>query len=373
MNPDIPAVAFDHSAGRFNRGGSGSYARWLALGLVSIMGDQLRCIELPQAARQPGATVWRRGVECLRHDVWWTQAGVIRAARRVGAELLHVPTVLAPVRSAIPLVVTIHDLSVLRFPTQFPHWFRNWVALTLPRVARQAAVVITDSCASRDDLLEWWPGLEDRIAVVPLGVPPRDESWRDPERVGRIRRQYDLDRPFVLSVGSLEPRKNLPRLLRAIHRLRGEADTSDVILVHAGPPGRFETETHRAVRDLGLADAVKFVGFVPDSDLPALYGLARVTAYPSLFEGFGLPILEAMASGCPVVTSAASSMPEVAGDAAILVDPTNMEEIADAIRRLWLDAGLRRQCQHRGLARSAQFGVDRMARDTLAAYRRVRA
>jgi glycosyltransferase involved in cell wall biosynthesis len=371
MTGDLPAVALDVSVARFNRAGSGSYARWLAAGLRPLLGERLRCIELAGSDRRTAMTGWRRRAHALRHDLWWTQHGVTRAARRVGADLLHVPTILAPISSPVPLVVTIHDLSVLNFPERFPWWFRTWTAFTLPRVAVNAAVVITDSQASRDDVLRRWPGLESRIAVVRLGIPAREPSWNDPARLERLRREYRLDRPFALTVGTPEPRKNLPRLLRALRRLRAEPATRDIILVHAGPPGWLGDAVHVAVRDLGLADAVRFAGFVPDADLPALYAMARVTVYPSLFEGFGLPILEAMASGCPVVTSNVSSMPEVAGEAAILVDPANVDEIADAIRRLWLDDELRGRYRRAGLERSARFTIERMARETIAAYQRV--
>jgi glycosyltransferase involved in cell wall biosynthesis len=373
MTADMPAVALDVSVARFNRAGSGSYARWLALGLAPVMGRQFRTVEIPGAIDRSSLSGWRRRLETLRHDLWWTQRGVIRAARRARADLLHVPTVLAPATSPLPLVVTIHDVSVLNFPDRFPRWFRTWAALTLPRIAAGAALIVTDSSASRDDLLQRWPSLEGRVAVVPLGIPPRDASWRDPERIARVRREYDLDRPFVLTVGSIEPRKNLPRLLTAIHQLRQVPATREIRLVHVGPSGWLADDVHRLVRDLGLESAVTFVGYVPEHALPLVYGLARVMAYPSLFEGFGLPIVEAMASGCPVVTSSVSSMPEVAGNAALLVDPMDVDGIAEAVGRLWVDEARRRECQSAGHARAAQFTLDRMARDTLDAYHRVAA
>lgn len=361
-------MAFDTTVGRLNLAGSGSYARWLASGLATLMGDRLRLVEMPGAEPRRSQKTWHSRLETLRHDIWWTQTAVVRAARRTGAELLHVPSLGAPVRSAIPLVVTIHDLSVLRFPDKFSRWFRTWTALTLPRIVARAALVITDSQASRDDLLERWHSLEARVAVVPLGIPPRDASWLTAERVERLRRTYGLDAPFVLTVGSLEPRKNVPRLLRAIHQLRSVHDTRDVQLVHAGPRGWLDDEVHATVASLGLATAVRFIGYVQESDLPALYQMARVTAYPSTFEGFGLPIVEAMASGCPVVTSRVSSMPEVAGGAAILVDPMDVDDIANAIRSLWLDKSLRLHQRKLGITRAADLSVEKMAAGTLAAY-----
>jgi glycosyltransferase involved in cell wall biosynthesis len=337
------------------------------------MGDRLRPVEMPGGEPRRGRKTWRTRLETLRHDIWWTQWALLRAAKRTGADLLHVPSLLAPTRSTMPLIVTIHDLSVLRFPDKFPRWFRTWVGLTLPRVVSYATLVITDSEASRLDLLNAWSHLEGRIAVVPLGIPSRPPPDLNSQHLARTQRAYGLDAPFVLTVGSLEPRKNIPRLLQAIHRLRNDPATREIRLVHVGPPGWLDQETHATISALGLAGAVRFIGYVPDADLPVLYQMARVTAYPSLFEGFGLPIVEAMASGCPVVTSGVSSMPEVAGGAALLVDPTDVDDIVNAISRLWLDEELRQRQRALGLARAAQLSVENMARATLEVYCRVSA
>jgi glycosyltransferase involved in cell wall biosynthesis len=169
-------------------------------------------------------------------------------------------------------------------------------------------------------------------------------------------------------VGTIEPRKNLRRVLAAIHLLRSRRATADIRLVHAGPEGWLADDVPRAVRELGLSAVVRFLGFVPQSDLVALYRLARVCVYPSLYEGFGLPVAEAMACGCPVVTSDVSSLPEVAGDAAVLVDPTSVEAIADGIASLWTDEARRRSLTTHGLQRAGTFTWERAARETSAVY-----
>src|SRR5207245_2603641 len=188
-----------------------------------------------------------------------------------------------------------------------------------------------------------------------------------PSRPAReVRRRHGLPPAFVLTVGSVEPRKNLPRLLEAIHRLRARAETADVVLVHAGPEGWLADGVQPVIRALGLSDVVRFLGHVPRHDLVALYGVARLCAYPSLYEGFGLPVAEAMACGCPVVTSNVSALPEVAGGAAVLVDPGSVEEIAAGIAALWTDENRRRTLAARGLARARSFTWERTARATAA-------
>ena len=367
----LPVVALDVTVAATNAAGSGRYTQWLAADLAALMGDRLRPIALPGAGQRTGAKTLRSRLDTLRHDVWWTQSGVRAAARRERADVLHAPTALAPMAGREPLVVTIHDVSVLRFPERFPRWFRTWARFTLPKVARHATAIITDSAASRDEILHFCGVGADRITVVPLGIPPRAADATSARTLQRVKQAYGLDAPFVLTVGSLEPRKNIPRLLRAVRQLRGEPRTRDLRLVHAGPRGWLGADIEDTLRELQLADAVRFLGYVPDDDLPALYALARITAYPSLYEGFGLPIVEAMASGSPVLTSSVSSMPEVAGKAAVLVDPESTDAIAEGLRRLWTDEALRSRLIVDGRTRAARFTSANTARLTLDVYRSV--
>src|SRR5439155_1308994 len=174
----------------------------------------------------------------------------------------------------------------------------------------------------------------------------------------------------VRAVGEIGPRKNLPRLVEALRALRSRPRLGEIALVHTGPDGWRPEEVTRAVRDLDLGDVVRFLGYVPLEELRVLYGLARVFVYPSLWEGFGLPVLEAMACGCPVVTAGVSSLPEVAGDAAVLVDPTSVDDIARGIAAVWGDDGMRACLVERGRARARQYSWERAAhRQHLPAHR----
>jgi glycosyltransferase involved in cell wall biosynthesis len=303
----------------------------------------------------------------LVRDLWWHQAGVERSARRVGADVLHVPAAVGPIRGDLATVVTIHDLRVLHAPQDFRPWFRTYARVVIPRLARRATRVITVSDMTRRDVMEHLGLPEERVVVVPNGVAispqPSAVSERQPATG-----PYDLPTRYILAVGTLEPRKNLLRLFEAVRLLAERPATKDVVLVHAGGYGWLADDILKAARSPALRDRVRLLGYVREEDMASLYGRARLLAYPSLFEGFGLPVLEAMASGCPVVTSDCSALPEVAGDAAVLVDPECVEAIAEGIGRVWEDGDLAQDLAARGLARARLFSWERTARLTAEVY-----
>ncbi len=332
-----------------------------------MLGERLVCVRSRFAVPPPTPRTIGAMARTLVRDLWWHQVGVKRAAGQVGANLLHLPATLGPVRGRLPTIVTIHDLSVLHAPDNFRPWFRNYARVVIPRVARRAARVITVSEMTRRDVMEHLGLTEERVVTVPNGVGPNLQpsaiTEAEPETT-----QNQLPARYVLSVGTLEPRKNLVRLFQAVRLLAERPATRDIVLLHAGGYGWLADDVVRAAQATGLRGRVRLLGYVPDEHLAQLYRRARLLAYPSLFEGFGLPVLEAMASGCPVVTSDRSSLPEVAGDAAVLVDPESTEAIAEAIGRVWEDDTLARDLAMRGLARARQFSWERTARLTADVY-----
>jgi glycosyltransferase involved in cell wall biosynthesis len=366
-------IAFDITAARTNRMGTGTYVRQLGNSLRPLLGDRLLPIEFGFARLQRHRKTPRDRLATLAHDTWWTQVGALRAARSRKASLLHMPTMLAPVRSALPVVVTIHDLAILRFPQNFRQWHRTYTTRLLPRLVRGVDAIITDSQATKNDLVELLGVAPERISVIPCGIGGSFVRRADDDsHLHDVRERYALPRRYAITVGAIEPRKNIPRLLRAIDVLaRRRPELRDVTLIHVGPAGWLTDEVSQTLATLRLRDRVRFLGFVPNDDLAALYQLARVSVYPSLFEGFGLPVLEAMASGCPVVTSNISSMPEVAGDAAVLIDPTDEESIAEGLARVWSDERLRDDLIARGLRRAASYTWESTARNTIRLYERV--
>lgn len=268
------------------------------------------------------------------------------------------------------LVVTIYDLSFITHPEL--HLAANVAhCLAGTRLALEHAdAIIAISEHTRRDLVERLGAPAERISVTPLAHDPELARVTDPRRLADVRQRYALPEHFVLFLGALEPRKNLPRLLEAYAALPG-ALRRDVHLVVAGMSGWLNDSLHARVAQLGLEGSVRFAGYIDGDDLAAVYSVAAVLAYPSLYEGFGLPVLEAMACGTPVLTSNVSSLPEVVGDAAVLVTPDDVGSIAAGLQRLLEDAALRAELSARGVARARSFSWDRCARQTLEVYRRV--
>jgi len=277
---------------------------------------------------------------------------VPRALRQAGAHVYHSPYYLMPYRPGLPTVLTCYDIIPLLFPAYFTAWQRLAFRLTLTLALRAATVVLAISYATRDDLVHHLGVALGRIVVTPLAA---QEHFRPQpsEEVERVRRIYKLPARYVLYVGSNKPHKNLVQLVQAwatvIPYYR------DVLLVIAGPWDARYPQAQWAVERLGIQEHVLFLGAVADEDLPGLYSGAYCFVFPSLYEGFGLPVLEAMACGTPVACSNVASLPEVAGDAALLFDPHDIESIADTLRLLLEDTVLSIELGERGKYRAEFF------------------
>lgn len=266
-------------------------------------------------------------------------------------------------------VITVHDVIPLLFPQLFTLKHRLVVRAGLSRVAKQADMVIVPSYAVQQDVQQYLRIPEDRVVVIPEGCEPRFRPLAHADHLHRVRRKYGLPARYILCLGTLEPRKNITTLLYAFaqlrHTLHGEPTPH---LVVAGARGWREQTIFQTVKSLNLEPVVCFPGFVDDEDLPALYGGALLFVFPSLHEGFGLPVLEAMSCGIPVVASNTSAIPEVAGDAALLVDPYDVEGIATAMATVVHNASLRDSLRQKGLAQAQRFSWETTARQTLALY-----
>jgi glycosyltransferase involved in cell wall biosynthesis len=287
--------------------------------------------------------------------------------RRHRADVLHVQFT-APPFAPCPVVATIHDLSFEHLPETFNR--RSWMQLrlTVRRTARTAAHIITPSEFSRRDLIETYNVAPARISVTRAAAAPHFRPATT-EAVAEVKRRYGIVGDYVLAVGSIQPRKNLVRLVRAysdLRRRRSHDKLPQLVLV--GKRAWLYGETLRAVEQSGVASNVIFTGYIPELDLPALYTGALCFVYPSYFEGFGLPPLEAMQCGAAVVAGDRTSLPEVVGDAGLLVNPFDEDAIGAAIASLIDDRELRAQLGARGLARAALFDWTETARQTLRVY-----
>ena len=264
-------------------------------------------------------------------------------------------------------VLTIHDMAHAYFPETIEENSLKYLTSELPEAAARARIIIAVSETTRQDIIKVLGIAPERVKVVYNGV---DEVFRplpDSDALATVRERYELPAKFILSVGTVQPRKNIEALISAFALLR--ADFPDHYLVLAGGTGWKSEGLKAFINGKGLEGKVHLTGYVDQDDLPALYNLAEVFAFPSLYEGFGLPVLEAMACGIPVVTSNTSCLPEIAGDAAILVDPGKVEEIAQGIGQLLSSAELRNQCREKGLERVKLFTWEQCARGTLAVLR----
>lgn len=282
-------------------------------------------------------------------------------------DVLHAPDfVLPPTRTTPHTILTVHDLTFLIHPECFEAALQRYLARTVPRSLRHASLVLADSHATRNDLNDLLHIPTERSAVVYPGVAPCFRPL-PPAHTDPVRTRLGLPPHFLLFVGTLEPRKNVVRLLEAFSLLvsRRQSGQPERHLVLAGRKGWLYQDIFTTVSRLNLNNRVHFLDFVSDNDLPSLYNLADTFVYPSLYEGFGLPVLEAMACGTPVVTGAVSSLPEVAGNAAVLVDPTSSTAIADGIAEALNNASDLRTA---GLAHSRRFPWEQSARALLACY-----
>lgn len=376
-------IYFDISAAVHRRAGLGRYAESLARALLSQSTDlpiyqstdlaffynrEAGVEPLAGLEHVPAATV-NLGYKPWRMLVWLGQLGRIGFDRLLpGATLFHATEHLLLPLQGVPTVLTVHDLIFRRYPAHHKRLNRWYLNATMPLFCRRADHIIAVSEQSKRDVIAAYGIPAGKITVIYEAADPRFGP-QPTGVVAAVRARYHLPDRYLLFVGTIEPRKNLGRLLAAFERLHAAGFTDALVIV--GKRGWLYDDFFARLEGSPARQAVLFPGFVPDPDLPAVYAGAQALAFPSEFEGFGLPVLEAMACGTPVVCSNTSSLPEVAGDAALLIDPLDVDALIDALRRVLTDADLAADLRARGRAQAARFSWDRAAAETLTVYRRV--
>jgi len=297
--------------------------------------------------------------------VAWEQAVQPWVLSQIEADLVHAPAFVSPLLSACPAVVTIHDLSFIRFPKLFRPANRLYLKTFVRLSTRRARLMIAVSRHTAAEVTRLLGVPRERIEVVYHGVDPAFRPL-PAEKVAAFRRRRGLPERFTLFVGTLEPRKNLTRLVDAFARIR-DGRTK---LVLAGGKGWLYEDLLARVEEEELSGEIIFPGYVATEELPLWYNAATALAYPSLYEGFGMPVLEAQACGTPVLSSNVSSLPEAAGDAALMIDPYDVEALAGGLNRVLTEKPLRQELQERGLAHARRFTWPRTAQETARVYRR---
>jgi len=370
-------VAWDNSLVRRNATGTGVYAAQLTRELAKLPEVDLEFFEGWDPEERKQGEFGRRGflARARRAASWaaWSHLYFPFRLRRDRFDVVHSPAFGIPFLCPCPSVVTVYDVLHRIYPDHFELRWRNFLNTVMPRTLRAASAVIVISEHTRTDLLRFYDVDPRKVHVVYCGIDherfqagrPLDQEWA---------RGVGLRKGYVLHVGTFVHRKNIPFLVRVIRIMKSRGEFEKYQLVLAGPetpgvPGG--EEVRRAVQDLQLQEDVVITGRLPDAVLPGLYSQAKLLAFPSLYEGFGLPLVEAMASGIPVVASNASSIPEIAGDASILLSPTDEEAWAAAIKDLLENPARARELSQKGQVRARQFSWKRAAEETLAIYRSI--
>jgi len=300
----------------------------------------------------------------------WMQLIAPRLLRRLRVDVAHFTNGMVPLAVSVPTVVTIHDMSLTMFPKYHPP---RRVLLNRPLVdmaARRADAIITVSESAKRDIVRLYGSQAERIHVVHEAAAPSFRRIQDASLLNRVRQRYELADRFILYVGTIEPRKNLPKLIEGFARKRKSGQLPHQ-LVCAGPYGWLSRDIEELIDRLGIEDAVCFTGYVPFEDLAALYTLAEMFVFPSLYEGFGLPVIEAMACGTPVVTGHVAALAEVGGGAVEQVAHLDAESLGQAMLRLADDPQRRDRLAALGLQRAQMFSWGQAARETLKVYREI--
>jgi glycosyltransferase involved in cell wall biosynthesis len=367
-------VTIDYTPAVRQRAGIGRYTRGLVAALAEL--DRENQYTLFCAGTRPPRRKWPAnfhvritGIPAPWLTLAWHRLHLPMAAEQVAGEcdVFHSPDFTLPPLRRAKGVVTVHDLSFLRLPQCADPGLRAYLEQAVPNAVAKADRVLADSTNTRDDLVELLSVPPEKISVVPAGVEPWFRQVHDPAKLAEARALYNLPEWFILSVGTLEPRKNFVRLVAAYAQLRRHTGLPHELVI-AGRPGWMYREIYDQVTAEGLDELVQFPGYVADEDLPALYTLADLMVFPSLYEGFGIPPLEAMACRTPVVAGNNSSLPEAVGSAALLVDSEDVDAMADAMARVLGNASLKTRLIELGEAQAARFTWQEAAQKLVAAY-----
>jgi glycosyltransferase involved in cell wall biosynthesis len=368
-------IALDARLAYYRRySGIGQYIVHLAEQIPGLDPDRRYTILHSRKDRTPphhpaarGQAVWTPSHHRLEQLAWPLELARLRL------DLLHSPDFIPPLMGGFRRVITVHDLNFLYYPQFLTAQSRRYYNDQIERAVTVADHILADSHATRLDLIKLLNVPDEKITVVWLAPNAGVYRVLQPEEITAARERLNLPEQFILFAGTLEPRKNVAELLQAYRLLldRGSANevTSDLIL--AGSRGWLFDETRALITELRLAERVRWIETPSDVDLAALYNLATVFVLPSYYEGFGLTVLEAMACGAPAIISDRGSLPEIAGGAALEIDPDDPAELADTIERVLCDAALRHELRRKGLDRVKEFSWERCARETLAVYHHV--
>lgn len=364
-------VGIDARLHYYSRAGIGQYILGLIKGLSSLNGDD----EFVLLQSRKDKAVLAQASNFFRKSLWTPshhrleQLALPLEISPLRLDILHSPDFIPPFRRDYKSVITVHDLAFILYPHFLTQESARYYG-QIDRAVRHADHIIADSLSTKRDIINFLGVPESKITVIYAAANPLYRPVKDDRLLQEVRQRYDLHAPFALFVSTIEPRKNLPSLLRAFRHLL-DRYPQEVTLVVVGERGWFCGEVFATAEALDLGDHVRFLGHIPTEDLVLLYNAARVLVHPSFYEGFGLPPLEAMRCGTPTVVANVSSLPEVVGDASLLVAPDDVEGWTVAMWRVLTDESLHAEFSEKGLKRAELFSWEKAARETLDLYQRL--
>ena len=303
-------------------------------------------------------------------DYLWMPVILPRKLKSNKVDVLHCPAFKAPLKCGIPLVVTFYDVHILKSPKDYKPWLAMYCKFMLKKISSAADKIVTISEFSKKDIIDTLSVPEDKVAVTYCGKSDKFQVIADGELKDSIRKKYGLNKKFILYVGAVQPRKNIPTLLRAYSRLKKGAEF-DYGLVFVSSSGWNNKDIFLLINSLGITNDVKLLRNISEEDLTVIYNTADFFVYPSFFEGFGMPVLEAMSCGCPVICSNASSLPEVVGGAGLTFNPNDEGALEGLMKDMAGNSALRQSLRNKGIERAKLFSWEKCARETLKIYNEV--
>ncbi len=365
-------VGIDARLVYYSKAGIGQYIIHLAKGLAKLdtPGDSFLLLQSRKDRTQIISNNNFSRVSLWTPSHHWLEQPALRVeTATLGLDLLHSPDFIPPFRRPYKSVITVHDLAFLLYPQFMTRESARYYG-QIDHAVRSTDHIIAVSEATKQDLINLLGVPPDKITVIYEGCNPSYHPIERAEAAAFVRERFGLEANFIFFISTIEPRKNVPTLLRSYRWLKDHYQRPEK-LVLAGSKGWLFEEVDRTIHELNLENDVVLIGRVRDSEVNYLYNAASMLVYPSFYEGFGLPPLEAMTCGTPVIVSNIKVMPEVVGDAALLIDPHDVEGLGAAMHRLLTDESLRRDLIAKGLKRAAHFSWEQAARETLAVYRKV--
>ena len=351
------------------RTGTEAYARFLLQAVIPLAltaGHEIRLYF--NQSPPPGLFPAQTGVVPVHIPLrrLWTHLRLGRELRHHPPDVFFTPAHVIPLAYRGPSVATVHDLGYHYFPRAHPRWQLAYLRWSTRHNAHRGRLVIADSEATKTDLVRFYGVDASKVRVVYPGRDPGLARVTDTTTLATVQARYGITPPYLLYLGTLQPRKNIPVLIQAMARL----DDPTIKLVLVGGKGWLYDDIFRQVQALGLEERVVFTGYVPDDELPLWYNAAALLVFPSVYEGFGLPVVEAMACGTPVIASNSSSIPEAVGEAGLLFDPNDVESLTNQMTAVLTDATLHSKLHQQGLEQAQRFSWERAGRETAAVYRR---